>query len=124
MKKIKIGDYELIDSSTVIQFEKKDISFFLQSDSHQGINITVSFIQDVIDKNVYTQLVGIDKTHAKLLIANMEGTGGNTDVMKIGKFNSNFDLYFNYRVLMNNEDTKVIVLNFYKKECEKESEEK
>lgn len=110
--KVKIGEYELLESVTVIQFDGKDILFDIEDDIEGDIHFTLSFINDNKDQNGYTQIIALDKFNAKILISNVS-YGGNSNIINLGTYKYKYDLSLNFRVINIIGDSKTLVFNFY-----------
>lgn len=115
--KVMIGEYELLESMTIIQIDGKDISFDIKDDIEGDMHFQVSFINDSENKDGYTQVVAIDKFNAKILIANTS-YGANSSIIRLGTYQYEYNLFLNFRIVNVIDNSRTIILNLYFKKKE------
>ncbi len=94
--KIKIGEYDILESGTIVAVENEPIDFFLIE--NLGFTVRIVFENDLEVKESRVKGEPYDKVGAKLTLTNFNSIGiGNVSPMHIGTLN-NRELFINYRV--------------------------
>jgi hypothetical protein len=94
---IKIGDYEVYESGTVIGNYNESIDFNLNKDI--GFIIRISFVTDSVNGETRIEIEPLDKNggHFKFINFNNSLGIGNITPLLVGKLNER-ELLLNYRV--------------------------
>jgi hypothetical protein len=94
--KIKVGEYDVLDSGTIVSIEDEPIDFVLVENI--GYTIRIVFENDYEDKSSRMKGEPFDKVGAKLTLINFNSIGvGNVKPLQIGTLNHR-ELFLNYRV--------------------------
>lgn len=115
---IKIGDYNLLESITIIQMNNLPISCELEDSIEGNIYFEIKFEEDKNVSHSYTHLKSENNSHLSITIFNQTDIGGNIDLMEIGTYMNIFKLYMNIRITNVHDDTRTIILNLYTKKKE------
>ena len=111
---IKLGDYELVYSLSVIQIDNSPIQISLPDTLGEIYVITFRFIHDSTINSTITRTNPIDKSHLNVDFVNFydpEQTG-NIRLLEIGLLHEN-PLFLNYRVTPLKGSSRTILFNFY-----------
>lgn len=94
--KIKIGEYDIFDSGTIVSVENEPIDFILVENI--GFIIRIVFEDDLENKESRVKGEAFDKVGAKLTLINFNKIGiGNVKPTQIGTLNDR-ELFLSYRV--------------------------
>jgi hypothetical protein len=112
--KIKIWNYELIHSGTIISIKDNPITIKLSDEIEGDFTFIINFVTDNEKKETITQYTSIDKFTLQIDFKNFNGFmgGGNTELMTLGTLR-HLPLYFNYRVFDLANVGKTLMFNFY-----------
>lgn len=110
---VKVGNYDLIESITVIDIDSEPISVNLNGEG-SGLTFIFRFIKDEKKSNAEINYSIIDNNTAEVNIINADGFmgGGNTNLISLGNLN-NRKLYYNFRIFGLHDSGNTIILNFY-----------
>lgn len=110
---VKIGNYDLIESITVIDIDSEPISVNLNGEE-TGLTFIFRFIKDEKKSDPEINYSIIDNNTAEVKIINADGFlgGGNTNLISLGNLN-NRKLYYNFRIFGLHNSGNTIILNFY-----------
>jgi hypothetical protein len=114
---IKLGNYNLINSISVIQIDDLPIRIELPDTFGEIYVITFHFTRDDRNKSTITRTDAIDRMHLNVYFVNFNDPVqiGNIDLLELGTLQS-FPLYLSYRVTPLKGATKTILFNFYIRE--------
>ena len=112
-KMVKVGEYDLLESITVIDIDSEPISVNL-GDGEQSLTFIFKFVTDdkVGDSNVQYSVIDNLTAEVKLINFDNFNAGGNTKLIHLGTLNKR-SLYYNFRVFGLKESGNTIILNFY-----------
>lgn len=117
--KVKIGDYELLDSIAVIGIDKTPIELIIGEDDAQTDNNKLSFVfsfeNDEENKEQRIEYSTENNTRGNIKLINMNFFlgGGTTQIIKIGKY-MGCELYYNLRIFSLKQGSNLLIVNFYK----------
>lgn len=111
---IKLGNYELVHSISVIQIENLPIQIKLPDSFGELYVLTFQFIKDEIKKEAVTRTTPQDRLHLNIYFVNFNSSEqiGNTKLLDLGSLH-NYPLFLNYRVTPLLGATRTILFNFY-----------
>jgi hypothetical protein len=111
---IKLGNFELVHSITVIQIENLPIQIKLPDTYGELYVLTFQFIKDEIKKEPVTRTTPIDRLHLNIDFVNFNSPEqiGNTELLDLGTL-YNYPLFLNYRVTPLRGTTRTVLFNFY-----------
>ena len=102
--KIKVGEYEILDSGTIVSIEDEPIDFLIAENI--GFTIRIMFENDLEIKESKVLVEKYDKAGAKLILKNFNSIGmGTIKPVQIGVLNHR-ELFLNYRVYSLNKGGK------------------
>lgn len=110
---VKIGNYELLESITVIDIDSEPISVNLEGEG-RGLTFIFSFIKDETVSGAQINHAVVDDNTAEVKIINADGFlgGGNTKLISLGTLKKR-NLYYNFRIFGLKDSGNTIILNFY-----------
>jgi len=111
---IKVGNYVLIHSGTVIDIKDNPISITLPDDIEGDYTFIFNFKRDTNNKNPTTNISVIDKYKLQIDLVNFEGFmgGGNSELIEVGTLKKK-PLFLNYRIFDLTNVGKTLIFNFY-----------
>lgn len=116
--KVKIGDYNLLESITIIQMHNSPIYCELEDKIEGDVHLEIDFKEDRNESRPYTNIKAQDNYKLLITIYNQKDNGGNLELIKIGTYMRKYELYINIRIVDIHDDTHTIILNLYTKEME------
>ena len=121
--KIKVGEYELIYTSTVIQFKDNPISIVLPDEIEGDFNFVFHFRTDINEKRMITSVNFVDTYNLELDFLNFDGElgAGNTELLRMGTLKK-VPLFLNYRLFDLKGVGKTMIINFYTRKEFKDGE--
>jgi hypothetical protein len=111
---VKLGNYELFYSVSVIQIEDLPILIKLPDTFGEIYVLTFRFIKDEINKSAVTRTEPVDRLHLDVYFVNFFNPDqiGNIKLLELGTI-QNFPLFLNYRVTPLKGSTRTVLFNFY-----------
>lgn len=112
--KIKVGNYELIHSGTIIAIKDNPISIKLKDEIEGDCTFIMNFGTDNEKKEAFANFTVIDRLTLQIDFKNFDkyAGGGNTELIHLGTLRL-LPLYFNYRVFDLTNVGKTLLFNFY-----------
>lgn len=113
---IKLGNYEVVYSASVIQISDLPIQVKLTDPLEGDFSITFQFTKDELNKATLTRTLPVDKFHLKVEFVNFYGSEqvGNVKLLELGTLR-NQPLFLNYRIIPLTGASRTILFNFYTK---------
>lgn len=114
--KVKIGEYELLDSMSVIQIGNTPVMFTLEDSDGGDLSFKFEFSDDTSIEGSKTEIkIAEDKTLI-FSVKNLNNAinGGNTSLLQVGTFKHR-KLYINYRIFTFSKAStdRTIIINVY-----------
>jgi hypothetical protein len=111
---IKLGDFDLIYSISVIQINDLPIRIKLPDSIEGDYTITFQFTKDEQNKATITKVLPVDKFHLNVEFGNFYDSNpvGNVNLLELGTLR-NLKLFLNYRVVPLVGSTRTVLFNFY-----------
>ena len=115
---VKIGEYKLIDSISIIGIERNPIEIqigeFNEGNGEVPLTIVLNFKDDDNNKSsrIEYNVDGVSKLNINLLNINRSLGGGNNKIVKIGTYKGH-ELYYDLRIFTLENASKTIIVNFY-----------
>jgi hypothetical protein len=111
---VKVGNYELVYSISVIQIENLPIQIRLPDTFGELYVLTFQFIKDQVNLSTVTRLTTKDRLHLNIDFVNFFNSEqtGNVKLLEVGTLH-NYPLFLNYRVTPLKGATRTILFNFY-----------
>lgn len=108
---IKVGEYEVLESGTVIGISNENIDFIL--DNMTQFILRMTFIDDLSDNNTSLKAELFEKNGLKIIFTNFNNSlgNGNASPIKLGTI-INRELYLNYRIYSQQDAGKLIHYTF------------
>lgn len=107
----KVGEYTLLDSLNLIQFQNNPISLTIPDPSEKDMELDIVFKNDSNSSESYTELMPDTGTHATMTIFNTEN-GGNGQLLHLGTYGKEYGLFLNYWVTSTGT-IRSILINLY-----------
>lgn len=110
---VKVGNYELLESITVIDIDSEPISVNLEGEE-TGLTFVFSFVknENVSGAQINYAVTGANTAEVKITNADGFMGGGNKKLISLGTLNKR-NLYYNFRVFGLQDSGNTIILNFY-----------
>ena len=110
---VKVGNYELLESVTVIDIDSEPISVHLEGEG-KGLTFIFNFIKDEKVSGAKINYAVVDDNTAEVKIINSDDFlgGGNTKLISLGTLKKR-NLYYDFRVFGLQNSGNTIILNFY-----------
>lgn len=112
---VKMGDYELLSSISLIQINNEVIEFDLKDEVEGNLHISVHFKSDESSPKSYFQLEIVSQFELKMVFVNVGQSGSvRNEPIIIGTYKGAYDLSFNFSGKGLDAATKhEIILNFF-----------
>ena len=116
---VKIGEYKLLDSITIIGIDKQPIEIQIGEENpeanERALTFVFSFKNDEENKEQRIEYRLESETRGNIELINMNNFigGGNTEVIKIGKYRGH-ELLYSFRLFTLKKGGNTLIVNFYK----------
>lgn len=116
--KVKIGDYELFESVSLIGIDNNPIEIQIgdnnDADNEVAITFVFRFKKDEENKDRRIEYRVIDNSRLEIYLVNIGHSlgGGNTKITKIGTYKGR-ELYYNIRIFTLDDADNTVIVNFY-----------
>ena len=116
---VKIGEYELLDSITIIGIDKQPIEIQIGEENpeanERALTFVFSFKNDEENKEQRIEYRLESETRGNIELINMNHFigGGNTEVIRIGKYRGH-ELFYGLRLYTLKKGGNTLIVNFYK----------
>ena len=109
----KVGEYLLLDSISLIQFDENPVTLNIHDPAEQDMVLDIVFRTERSHSESYTEIYPDSDTHATMTIVNTVD-GCNGTLLHLGFYNKTDNLYLNYAVTTMGKSRQLLI-NLYTK---------